>query len=232
VHLYGQAAEMDKIMAIAKKHNLFVVEDACQAHGAKIGDKKVGSFGDAACFSFYPTKNMTSAEGGMATFKDKEVYERSQMIRAHGMKVRNYHENIGFNFRMTDVHAAIGREQLKKLPEFNKKRQSNARYLLENIDNPKIDLPVTLENYTHVYHQFTIKIADRDESLERLTEAGIGTGIYYPVSINEQAVYTNMGYKSETAVAQEVSQLVISLPVHPALTEEDLKEIERVVNSL
>jgi dTDP-4-amino-4,6-dideoxygalactose transaminase len=232
VHLYGQAAEMDKIMAIAKKHNLFVIEDACQAHGAQIDGKSVGSIGEAACFSFYPTKNMTCAEGGMATFRDKEVYEKAQMIRAHGMKVRYYHENIGFNFRMTDVHAAIGREQLKKLPEFNKKRQQNANYLLKKITNPKVELPITLEGYSHVFHQFTIKIADRDESVERLTEAGIGTGIYYPVSINEQAVYTKLGYKSETKVAQDVSTKVFSLPVHPGLAEKDLKEIVRAVNDL
>lgn len=233
VHLYGQPADMEKIMAIAKKHNLKVVEDACQAHGAQINGKTVGSFGDAAAFSFYPTKNMTTGEGGMATFKDKYVYEKSLMIRAHGMKVRYYHEILGFNFRMTDIAAAIGREQLKKLPGFTKTRQENANYLISHIENPKVELPVIRRGNTHVFHQFTIKIAERDLSLERLTDLGIGTGVHYPVCLNEQPYYKEeLGYKSDTPIAQEISRMVISLPIHPSLTKDDLNEIIKAVNSL
>lgn len=233
VHLYGNPANMDKILELAKKHDLFVIEDACQAHGAKINDKLVGSFGNASGFSFYPTKNMTTGEGGMALFKDKAVYEKALMIRAHGMKVRYYHEILGHNFRMTDIHASIGREQLRKLPEFNKKRKENALYLLENIKNPKVGLPRIKKGFSHVFHQFTLKIVDRDKAIEQLTKLGIGTGIYYPVCLNEQPYYTDaLGYKSDTPIAQEISRQVISIPIHPFLSKVDLKTIVSAVNSL
>lgn len=232
VHLYGLPAEMPKILEIAKKHKFLVIEDACQAHGATINGKKIGSFGDAACFSFYPTKNMTTGEGGIAIFKDKEVHERSLLIRAHGMKIRYHHETLGFNFRMTDIQAAIGREQLKKLPGFNKRRQENASYFLANIKNPKVTLPETPEGYGHVYHQFTIQIEERDKSVEKLTHLGIGTGIHYPICINEQPYYKFLDYKCDTPVANKLSRRVISLPVHPSLTEEDLKVVTNAINEL
>ena len=128
VHLYGQPADMDKFMDIAKRHNLIIIEDACQAHGAEFKGKKVGSFG-TGCFSFYPTKNITSGEGGMVTTNDPDIADRVRLLRNHGMRQRYYHETMGFNFRMTDIHAAIGLAQLKKLDMFNDMRISNAHYL-------------------------------------------------------------------------------------------------------
>jgi dTDP-4-amino-4,6-dideoxygalactose transaminase len=233
VHLYGQAADMKPILSIAKKHNLKVIEDACQAHGAEYNGQKVGSFGDAACFSFYPTKNMTTAEGGIVLFKDNEAYDKALIFRAHGMKIRYHHELLGYNFRMTDVHAAIGRAQLEKLPEFNKKRQANAAYLIKNITNPKIKTPVVKENRNHVFHQFTIVVEDRDNVVDYLTKNDIGTGIYYPVCINRQPIYLEMGYKpSSTPVSEAISQKVISIPVHPSLEKNDLEKIVSVLNSL
>lgn len=234
VHLYGHPADMDAIMEIAKRHKLLVIEDACQAHGAMCKGKTVGSIGDAAAFSFYPTKNMATGEGGMATFKDKAAYERALMIRAHGMKVRYYHEILGYNFRMTDIAAAIGREQLKKLSGFNAKRKANAEYLLAVITNPKVVLPTVLAGCEHVWHQFTVRVPDRDKAVEKLTEMGIGTGVHYPVCINEQEYYTkDLGYRStNTPVAVKAAREVVSLPVHPSLTEDELTEIVKAVNSL
>lgn len=244
VHLYGQPADMDEILAIAKKHNLFVIEDACQAHGAVYKGRLTGSLGDAAAFSFYPTKNMGVGEGGMATFRDPEVAKKAMLIHAHGMEPRYYHHMLGYNFRMTDIAAAIGREQLKKLDGFNAARRRNAEYLLGHINNPKVTLPVTLADRDHVYHQFTIKIAnpdpekfdilDRDRAVEKLTEMGIGTGIHYPLCINEQEYYTlGLGYRpTYTQEAVKVARTVVSIPVHPSLTEDDLKAIAEAVNSL
>lgn len=232
VHLYGYPANMSAIAKIAKKHNLKIIEDACQAHGAKINGKMVGTFGDAACFSFYPTKNMTTSEGGMITFKNKENYEKSLLLRAHGMKQRYLHETLGYNFRMTDLGAAIGREQLKKLPDFNKKRQKNARYFLENIKSPKVTLPSVDEGFEHVFHQFTIKVENRDAVVKKITDAEIGTGIHYPIPLNEQPFYKTLGYISTTPVAKEIAQKVISIPVHPSLDSKQITYITKVINNL
>ncbi|HBG81389.1 TPA: aminotransferase DegT [candidate division CPR2 bacterium] len=233
VHLYGLAANMPEILKIAEKYDLKVIEDACQAHGAKIDGRPVGSFGDAACFSFYPTKNMTTGEGGMATFKHKETYENALMLRAHGMRIRYHHEILGYNYRMTDIHASIGREQLKKLPGFNKKRQDNAKYFTDNIKNAKIKLPNTPKGYEHVFHQFTIVINDRDKALDKLVANGIGTGIHYPVGINDQPLYKEMNCSAfKTPISKKVSSHVISIPVHPSLTKKELETIVKTVNSV
>lgn len=234
VHLYGQTAQMDKIMGIAKKHQLFVIEDACQAHGATFQGQRSGSIGDAGAFSFYPTKNMGVGEGGMATFKDEAVAKRAMLIHAHGMEPRYYHHMMGYNFRMTDISAAIGREQLKKLPGFNAKRQEHAAFLTKNIVNPKVETPAVAFEREHVFHQYTIKVSgDRDAAVNRLTELGIGTGIFYPICINEQEYFTkDLGYMSDTPIASEISRQVISIPVHPSLSEEDLRQVAAAVNQL
>lgn len=237
VHLYGQAADMTKIMAIARKHKLAMIEDACQAHGAEWRGKKVGSFGTGT-FSLYPTKNMTTGEGGMITTDSKTIYEKACLIRAHGSKVRYYHDILGFNFRMTDIAGAIGIEQLKKLPQFNKLRQKNAAFLNKNLTKiPGIIVPLPQKSAVHVYHQYTIRITEafglsRDEVLNKLTEAGIGTAVFYPLPINEQKVYQNLGYKPNTPVAQKVTREVLSLPVHPGLKPKDLEYMVKVFESL
>lgn len=230
VHLYGNAANMTKIMEIATKHNLAVIEDACQAHGAEWNGQKVGSFGTGA-FSLYPTKNMTVGEGGMITTNDDAVAENSNLLRAHGSKVRYYHDILGYNYRMTDIEGAIGIEQLKKLPKFNAARQANAKYLNEKLGELKgIIVPKAPENVTHVYHQYTIRITSefgktRDEVLAAITEAGIGSAVFYPLPVNEQKVYKDLGYTNNTPVAEKVAKEVLSLPVHPGLKQEDLDYI-------
>ena len=187
VHLFGQPARMDRLTEIARRHDLVIIEDACQAHLAEFGGQKVGSFA-TGCFSFYPTKNMTCGEGGMLTTNDQAIADKAVLLRAHGMRQRYYHETLGFNYRMTDLHAAIGRVQLGRLAGWNAQRQANAAYLDRRLFEfgARVERPVGAENCTHVYHQYTIRIqpdspASRDQVRHILDEQGIGNGVYYPV---------------------------------------------------
>lgn len=225
VQLYGQAADMDKIREIAEKHDLKIIEDAAQAHGAEYNGEKVGTLGDMACFSFYPTKNMTTSEGGMITTDDEELAKKAQMFRAHGASERYHHDEIGYNFRMTDIAAAIGLAQLKVIDEFNDKRIRNANYLNEQLkDVEGIVTPKSPDNYKHVYHQYTILVekGNRDEWVEFLTNKGIGTGIHYPIPLYNQPIYKKLGIEGDCPLAEKAADNVISLPVHPSLTKEDL----------
>ena len=237
VHLYGQPAEINRIMTIARKYKLAVIEDACQAHGAQFRGQKAGSFGTGT-FSLYPTKNMTTGEGGMITTNSKEIADNCNLIRAHGSKVKYYHDVLGFNFRMTDIAGAIGIEQLKKLPQFNRARQKNAAYLNKNLSKIKgIIVPEADKKVSHVYHQYTIRItpefgSTRDEVLKALTDAGIGTAVFYPLPINEQQVYQKLGYKSNTPIAAKVAKEVLSLPVHPGLKKRELEYIIKVFRTI
>ncbi len=231
VHLFGNPCDMEAIMAIAARHGLVVIEDAAQAHGASINGKKVGSFG-TGCFSFYPTKNMTTAEGGMVTSDDDQVAERVRLLRNHGMERRYYHDFLGYNFRMTDLQAALGLAQLAKLKVFNETRIANARYLTEHLRDVIIS-PQVKDGCRHVFHQYTIRVkGDRDRIVEQLTERGIGTGIYYPLPVHKQPIYQELGYTDCLPVAEAMSREVLSLPVHPALTREDLDRIVQAVNEL
>jgi dTDP-4-amino-4,6-dideoxygalactose transaminase len=236
VHLYGNPARMDKIMKIAKKHNLVVIEDACQAHGASIKNKKVGSFG-TGCFSFYPTKNMTTGEGGMITTNSKEIYEKAKLLRNHGMKVRYYHEILGFNFRMTEIAAAIGIEQLKKLDFFNEKRIKNAEFYNKNIKKEGIILPKVRKNYKHVFHQYTLRVTEkcpktREEIIEILKNEGIQTSIYYHLPIYKQKPYLDLGFNEELPVTERLCEEVLSIPVYATLTQKDLRKIASIINSI
>ena len=225
VQLYGQAADMDKIREIAEKHDLKIIEDAAQAHGAEYNGEKVGTFGDMACFSFYPTKNMTTSEGGMITTNDEELAKKAQMFIAHGASERYHHDEIGYNFRMTDIAAAIGLAQLNVIDEFNNKRISNANYLNEQLkDVEGIVTPKSPDNYKHVYHQYTILVekGNRDDWVEFLTNKGIGTGIHYPIPLYNQPIYKKLGIEGDCPLAEKAADNVISLPVHPSLTKEDL----------
>jgi perosamine synthetase len=231
VHLFGLSCDMDAILAIAEKHHLRIIEDACQSHAALYQGKRVGSFGIGA-FSFYPTKNMTSAEGGMITTNDDLIAEECRLIRQHGMRRRYYHDQLGFNFRMTDVHAAIGLEQLKKLESRNAQRRRNARYLSDNLQG--VILPHEPQGYTHVYHQYTVRLpgGKRDALRAFLQENGVGSEIYYPVPVHKQSFYTQqLGYDLTLPEAERAAAEVLSLPVHPALSQSDLEQIVARVNA-
>lgn len=232
VHLYGQPADMDPICKIAKKNDLKVIEDAAQAHGAIYHDQKVGSIGDMACFSFYPTKNITTSEGGMITTNNSEFDKDARALRAHGESERYEHVILGYNFRMTDIAAAIGVIQLKKLDEFNERRIENAEYLTEHINTiGGIEPPYVSENVKHVFHQYTIRVKNgkRDEIREFLNNEGIGTGIHYPKPIYKQKLYEDLGYTANSVEAEKAATEVLSIPVNPALSAEDLGKIVSVL---
>lgn len=232
VHLFGLCSDMDAIMDIANNYDLLVIEDACQSHGAALHSKKTGSFGTGA-FSLYPTKNITSAEGGMITTNNAEIAENARVIRQHGMRRRYYHDELGFNFRMTDVHAAIGHEQLKKLAKFNKGRQKNAAYFSKNIVNG-VKKPHVPEGYDHVFHQYTIRVPNgkRDDMVDHLRENGVSPKVYYPVPIHQQTYYVNeLGYHQSLPESERAAEEVLSLPVHLGLSQEDLETIVNAVNS-
>lgn len=232
VHLYGHLCDIEQLNTIAEKHHLKIIEDACQAVMASYKGKIAGSFGTGT-FSFYATKNMMSGEGGMITTNDDEVAEASRLIRNHGMKVRYYHDMLGFNFRMMDIQAAIGLEQLKRLPAFNEKRRQHAAYFNAKIESVKT--PQEKQDYHHIWHQYTIRVnhgRDRDSAVQQLNEAGIGTGIYYPVPIHQQEYIRKMLGEVSMPVTEKMSREVISLPVHPMLSKEDLETIVTEVNKL
>jgi len=230
VHLYGYPCDMDAIMDIAAEHSLVVIEDACQAHGAAIRGRKVGSYG-TGCFSFYPSKNMTTGEGGMITTDDDEIADRARLIRNHGQSQLYLHQTMGYNYRMTEIQAALGLVQVQKLPERTKKRIENAFYLSQRLS--KVITPQVKEGYTHVFHQYTVRVgSQRDKALERLNQAGIGARVYYPLPVHQQPFYRQLGYNESLPVAERASQEVLSLPVHPALTRDELDKIVNEVSKL
>jgi dTDP-4-amino-4,6-dideoxygalactose transaminase len=216
---------MKAIMEIAEDNKLIVIEDACQSHGAECLGKKVGSFGTGA-FSFYPTKNMTTGEGGMLTTDDKEIAEKAKMIRAHGSKIRYLHEMLGFNLRMTDIAAAIGLVQLGKLDKFTKARQGNAEMLSARLKGiPGLVPAITKAGCTHVFHQYTVRAKKRDQLAAFLKDKDIGTGVHYPTPIHKQPYYIDLGYRDSLPVSEKAVEEVLSLPVHPALSGTDIQKI-------
>jgi perosamine synthetase len=233
VHLYGQPCEMDSLMAIAARHRLAVIEDACQAVGAEFHGKRVGGFG-TGCFSLYATKNVMSAEGGMITTDDEALAQKCRMLRNHGMQRRYYHDLLGYNFRMTDLNAAIGLAQIERLEAFTAQRQANAAYLNEHIKS--VVTPRVMPGVRHVWHQYTIRVdggRDRDAAVKQLNEAGVGTGVFYPVPAYRQAHLVEMGLgELNLPVTEQVVKEVISLPVHPQLSQGDLEKIVFEVNKI
>ncbi len=230
VHLFGQPCEMDSIVQICQRHGLILIEDACQAHGAEYRGKKVGSFG-IGCFSFYPTKNITTGEGGIVTTDDKDIAEKVRMIRNQGQKEKYLHEVLGYNYRMTEMAGALGLCQLKRITEFTQKRLENAAFLTKEISKiTGLIPPFVAPTVKHVFHQFTIRVTkgyglSRDELRAKLQKKGIGTGIYYPIPIHKQPLYLKLGYKDYLPNSEKAAADVLSLPVYPGLKSEDLRSI-------
>ncbi len=228
VSLYGQPADLPAIEAIAERHGLAVIEDAAQAHGAAIGDRRSGTWG-AGTFSFYPTKNMTTGEGGMITTADAGLAERVRLLREHGMRVRYHHEIVGYNFRMTDLAAAIGLAQLPKLASFNDRRQAIAARYDRELEG--VITPVARSGVTHVYHQYTIRVGDRDSFADRLRERGVGSAIYYPIPVHRQKPFVALGYDAgRYPVTDRLTEQVLSIPVHPSLTDDEVSVVIGAVN--
>jgi len=229
VHLYGQPASMKEIMTIATRYQLLVFEDAAQAHFASFDQKPVGTFGETGVFSFYPTKNMTSGEGGMITTASQDIARRCRMLRNQGMETRYANEVIGLNNRMTDLHAAIGRIQLTKLAKWTAQRRSNAQFFDENLTG--VVIPYVAPSAFHVYHQYTIRVIEheRDQFSAELSKLGVGNGVYYPFPVHRLPSYNHDFELPETILA---CKEVISIPVHPSLSRENLEKVVETVNAL
>jgi len=229
VHLFGHPADMKAINEIAEDRKLLVLEDSAQAHGAEIDGVKVGSLGHASAFSLYATKNMMTGEGGMVTTSIESVYELLLKLRKHGEAKRYMSDMIGSNLFMTEMQAALGRVQLRKLDRWNEIRRSNAKFYIEKLSRVKeIVLPTELPGYKHVFHQFVIRVPSelRDKLVEHLSSRGIGVAIHYPYPVHDHPAYRALGYpESINPVSKQVSKEVLSIPVHPLLTREDLEYV-------
>ena len=236
VHLYGLPANMPEILAIAERHGLAVFEDCAQAHAAAIDGRPVGTFGAWGSFSFYPTKNMTSLEGGMVTTGDAELARRVRLLRNQGMEKQYANELVGLNNRMTDVAAAVGRVQLGRLAGWTAQRQANAATLNEGLAGvPGVVTPAVPEGYTHVYHQYTIRLegatgAERDRIQAALKEEWqVGTGVYYPIPNHRLDSLAPYAPGVELPGTEKAARECLSLPVHPSLSEADLARVAQAV---
>ncbi len=227
VHLYGQCADMDAVKAIAQKHNLIVIEDACQAHGSEYKGKKAGSLADAAAFSFYPGKNLGAyGEGGAVTTDDDAIAKKIRMLRDHGMQEKYKHAVVGRNERMDGIQGAVLDVKLKHLESWNEKRRSHAalyRKLLA--ENPAVKLFTAHEDRLHNYHLFVIRVKNRDTVQRKLKDKGIATGIHYPIPIHLQEAYAGKWKKGDFPVAEAMALELLSLPMYAELTETQVRKV-------
>jgi dTDP-4-amino-4,6-dideoxygalactose transaminase len=232
VHLYGQTADMDAIMKIARTHGLFVIEDACQAHGAEYKGRRAGSIGDAGCFSFYPGKNLGAyGEAGAVATDNAELVERIRMLRDHGQRKKYYHFTIGWNARMDGFQGAVLSVKLKHLTAWNEARRKNAQLyndLLADVDG--LIIPLETDYAKHIYHIYAIRVQNRDALMSTLAGKEIHCGIHYPIPIHLQDAYRFLGYKKGSfPVAEKCADELLSLPMFPELSQE---QIERVSDEI
>lgn len=232
VHLYGHPARLHELSAIAVRHGVQLYEDAAQAHGAALDGRPVGTWGTFAMFSLYPTKNMTSGEGGMVTLADESVARSVRLLRNQGMEKQYENEVIGFNARMTDIHAAIGRVQLTKVAAWTDRRRQNAAFLDANLRG--VAIPPVAEGALHVYHQYTVRVLeDRDGFVRALKEEHqVGSGVYYPIPNHRLPSLARYASGLDLPATELAAQQVVSLPVHPSLKEDDLERIVSAVNAV
>ncbi|GIN68754.1 Pleiotropic regulatory protein [Bacillus sonorensis] len=232
VHIFGQPADMDDIMAVAKKHGLLVIEDACQAFGATYNDRPVGSLGDAACFSFFPTKNLgTLGDGGMVTISDSEAAQRVRTLRTHGTSKKYFHDKIGFNSRLDELHAAALIIFLEKIDGWNEQRRKIAgRYREALAEASHLTLPKEKEDRSHIYHLFCIGAKNRREIMQSLEAQQIHTGVYYPCCLHLQDVYASLPYKKgDFPVAESLSETLFAIPMDPFLPSDEQDQIISVL---
>lgn len=235
VHLFGQPFDIQGIKQVCESHNLILIEDAAQAQGAMFNGEKTGGFGQFGCFSFYATKNMTTGEGGMVTTSEKAFADRLRLLINHGQSEKYLHTRLGYNYRMTDIAAAIGLVQLKKLEKFNTRRRKNAEYYDSHISVKGLVTPVVAPGMHHVYHQYVIRLTDefpmkRADFLEYLKAKGIGTAVHYPIPIHRQPLYANALEPDTCPVSTSLASSVMSIPVHPLLDQKELTYISDAIN--
>ncbi len=226
VHLYGHPALIVELAAIATKNGLLLIEDACQSHFAQQDGRPVGAWGSVATFSFYPTKNMTTGEGGMIVTDDPAIEHKCRLLRNQGMLKQYENEIVGFNARMTDIAASIGRVQLTKVIGWTKTRQENAAYFDEHLQG--VTTPTVADGAEHVYHQYTVRSSNRDGLMQSLRRHEVGFGVYYPIPNHRLPTF---GLDLDLPETERAAQEVLSIPVHPSLSEADLATIAKAVNS-
>jgi dTDP-4-amino-4,6-dideoxygalactose transaminase len=231
VHLYGHPAEMGQILKLASTHNLKVIEDACQAHGARYNGKNVGTIGNMGCFSFYPTKNLGAyGDGGMVVTNDEGLYERLVMLRNYG-EVKKFTSKIeGFNSRLDEIQAAVLRVKLRYLDEWNNRRRDIAKLYRQLLKDSGIQLPCEKEWAEHVYHLFVIRTNKRNVLRHCLEGRGIGTQIHYPIPIHQQEAYEKLGYrKGDFPVSEKNAEEILSIPIYPELTTGEIETVARCI---
>lgn len=234
VHIFGQMCNIDKLLELKEKYNLFIVEDACQAIGAIFNGKKAGSIGDTGCFSFFPTKNLGAfGDGGMIVTNDEGIRDKILMLRNHGSKKKYYHEELGYNSRLDEIQAAILRVKLRYLDSYIRRRQEIASLYSSLLsDIPHVKTPRIKEGRTHTFHQYVIRAERRDELQRYLSDNGIGSTVYYPLPLHLQKVYNSLGYKpGDFPEAERASKDVLALPMWPELKDEEIREVVEVIKS-
>ncbi len=236
VHLFGNACKVEEVLAFAQEHRLRVVWDACQAHGTRYQGRDVGSFDDLACYSFYPTKNLFVGEGGMVTTNDPSLYEKLKLLRSHGQERKYYHTLLGFNYRMTEMEAALGHRQLQRLEHLIARRRANAEFLDAQLSGVSgIQVPWVESGVRHTYNQYSILLTDdridRDAFVTSLRAHGVETGVHYPIPLHLQPALGSYAEGVHLPVSEEVARRILSLPVHPGLSEEDLEQVVGAVRA-
>jgi dTDP-4-amino-4,6-dideoxygalactose transaminase len=229
VHLYGQPVDMDPLMEIAEKYGLNVIEDACQAHGAKYRNAKVGSIGDIGCFSFYPTKNLGAyGDGGMLTTSNKELADKLIKMRNYGQSAKYYHDFVGVNSRLDEIQAAILRSKLRHLDEWNEKRRTTAKLYTDLLSKTEVTTPIEKEYAKHAYHLYVIRHKHRDKLQEYLLKQGVQTLIHYPIPVHNQRAYMR---SDKLPITEKICGEILSLPIYPWLKEDEVKTISEHINS-
>jgi dTDP-4-amino-4,6-dideoxygalactose transaminase len=234
VHLYGQAADLDPIFDIARRHNLRVIEDAAQAHGSLYKRKRVGALSDAGCFSFYPGKNLGAyGEGGAVVTNDESIARRVRLLRDHGSEQKYRHEIVGYNFRLEGIQGAILNVKLRHLDKWNDLRRAHAARYDEMLAGTSLTLPREMDYARHIYHLYVVQSDARDALQQRLTAAGVQTGIHYPVPIHLQLAYSSMGHKpGDFPESERQAQRILSLPMYPELTAEQIEKVAEAIGNL
>ena len=227
VHVYGQSADMDPILEIAEKHNLVVIEDACQAHGAEYKGRKAGCIGNAGCFSFYPSKNLGAyGEGGAVTTDEEAIYRRIRTLRNHGESERYFHQSIGYNYRMDAFQGAVLRVKLDHLDEWVEARRKNARLYNELLKETQVITPIEPDFARSVFHLYVVRVKNRDALQKYLNDNKIGTGLHYPLPIHLQESYHSLGYKKgDFPISEKISKEILSLPMYPELSDGQVRHV-------
>jgi len=233
VHIFGHPADMERIMDIARRYNLKVIEDCAQSFGASIRGKRTGSFGDAGCFSFYPSKNLGAfGDGGMVLLNDPDIAADIRMLRNHGSKGAYRHESVGFNSRLDEIQAGVLLVKMGRIESYNEKRRRNASLYNELISG-SVQCPVERDGHIHVYHQYTIRSDGRDKIQKRLGDNDISSVVYYPIPLHLQEAVSFLGYKKgDFPVAEESSEKVLSLPMYPELEDTAIRRIADIINDV